>query len=61
MDTCGKISQIIGPVVDVEFEEGHLPRLHNALRSPIQPVMEALQHLGNNTALRGYVHYRWSG
>ena len=51
MDTRGKISQIIGPVVDVEFEEGHLPRLHNALRvTDTGLVMEVLQHLGNNTA-----------
>ena len=51
MDTRGKISQIIGPVVEVEFEEGHLPRLHNALRvTDTGLVMEVLQHLGNNTA-----------
>ncbi|NLA58653.1 MAG: F0F1 ATP synthase subunit beta [Firmicutes bacterium] len=51
MDTRGKISQIIGPVVDVEFEEGHLPRLHNALRvADTGLVLEVLQHLGNNTA-----------
>ncbi|HHV93446.1 MAG TPA: F0F1 ATP synthase subunit beta, partial [Firmicutes bacterium] len=51
MDTCGKISQIIGPVVDVEFEEGHLPRLYNALRvTDTGLVLEVLQHLGNNTA-----------
>ena len=28
----GKIVQIIGPVVDVEFEAGHLPEIYNALR-----------------------------
>ena len=28
----GKIVQIIGPVVDVEFEAGHLPDIYNALR-----------------------------
>jgi F-type H+-transporting ATPase subunit beta len=27
----GKIVQIIGPVVDVEFEAGHLPAIYNAL------------------------------
>ena len=29
--TVGKIVQIIGPVLDVEFEAGHLPELYNAL------------------------------
>src|ERR1035437_5356939 len=28
----GKIVQIIGPVLDVEFEAGHLPNIYNALR-----------------------------
>jgi F-type H+-transporting ATPase subunit beta len=28
----GKIVQIIGPVVDVEFEAGYLPEIYNALR-----------------------------
>src|SRR6266568_597915 len=28
----GKIVQVIGPVVDVEFEAGHLPQIYNALR-----------------------------
>ena len=28
----GKIVQVIGPVVDVEFEAGHLPEIYNALR-----------------------------
>jgi F-type H+-transporting ATPase subunit beta len=27
----GKIVQVIGPVVDVEFADGHLPSLYNAL------------------------------
>ena len=27
----GKISQIIGPVVDVRFNDGELPLLHNAI------------------------------
>ena len=28
----GKIVQIIGPVLDVEFADGHLPKIYNALR-----------------------------
>ena len=27
----GRIVQIIGPVVDVEFQAGHLPAIYNAL------------------------------
>ena len=28
----GKVVQIIGPAVDVEFERGHLPAIYNALK-----------------------------
>src|SRR5258707_13865242 len=53
----GRIVQIIGPVVDVEFEAGHLPAIYNALRiqAPARERREALdviaeveQHLGEN-------------
>ena len=46
---------MIGPVVDVQFEEGHLPLIHNAVRitsegfdvpEPIDIVAEVEQHLG---------------
>src|SRR6476661_2346154 len=40
----GKIVQIIGPVVDVEFEAGHLPAIYNALRiSADAPAATAAQ------------------
>src|SRR3984885_2166879 len=49
----GKIVQVIGPVVDVEFSDGHLPALLNALTvdytlngNPAQLTMEVQQHLG---------------
>ena len=47
----GKIVQIIGTVVDVEFNEGELPALFNALE--VEEVTERLvleveQHIGNN-------------
>ncbi len=49
MDNHGKILQVVGPVVDVEFAEGKLPRLHNALVvTDTDLVLEVLQHLGNN-------------
>ena len=28
----GHVVQVIGPVLDLQFEEGHLPLIHNALR-----------------------------
>jgi F-type H+-transporting ATPase subunit beta len=51
----GKVVQIIGPVVDVEFEERYLPSIYQALRivsdgfdvpTPIDVVVEVEQHLG---------------
>jgi F-type H+/Na+-transporting ATPase subunit beta len=53
----GKIVQVIGPVVDVEFEAGHLPQIYNALRivsenpektGAIDVICEVEQHLGEN-------------
>ncbi len=48
----GKISQIIGPVIDVEFNEGELPAIHNAITVKREDesnlVLEAQQHLGEN-------------
>tara|TARA_A100001011_G_scaffold9524_1_gene10664 strand:+ start:8653 stop:10074 length:1422 start_codon:yes stop_codon:yes gene_type:complete len=47
----GKIKQIIGPVVDVEFE-GELPPILNALHVNMKSnrvVLEVAQHLGENT------------
>ena len=49
----GKIIQVIGPVVDVRFGEGKLPKILNALE--IQNgdkilVVEVFQHIGNNDA-----------
>lgn len=47
---AGKIRQIVGPVVDVEFPEGHLPDIYNALhvaRNGKKIVMEAESYLGD--------------
>jgi F-type H+-transporting ATPase subunit beta len=52
----GKIVQVTGPVVDVEFPEGHLPAIYNALKatnpalgdSEGNLVLEVAQHLGQN-------------
>ena len=34
---AGKVVQVIGPVVDVEFEGGHLPEIYHALRITSDP------------------------
>jgi F-type H+/Na+-transporting ATPase subunit beta len=52
----GKVVQVIGPVVDVEFEPGRLPNIYNALTitaknddgSVNEIVVEVEQHLGEN-------------
>ena len=52
----GKVVQVIGPVLDVEFEADHLPELYNALRinetlpdgTVIKVTVEVQQHIGRN-------------
>src|SRR5438309_5033984 len=52
----GKVVQVIGPVLDVEFERERLPELYNALvidhggngAPPIHRVAEVQQHIGRN-------------
>src|SRR3982751_3833795 len=53
----GKVVQIIGPVLDVEFQGGYLPPIYQALRivsegfdvpTPIDVVCEVQQHLGES-------------
>ena len=49
-NNIGKISQVIGAVVDVEFE-GHLPAIQNALEvdnGGQRLVLEVAQHLGES-------------
>ncbi len=56
--TSGKITQVIGPVVDVEFPAGALPAIYTALSisnpaidpRPDNLIVEVAQHLGENTA-----------
>ncbi|SDN42517.1 F-type H+-transporting ATPase subunit beta [Desulfonauticus submarinus] len=55
-ENIGKIVQVIGNVIDVEFPEGKLPNILNALTlsnptisdEPDNLVVEVAQHLGNN-------------
>src|SRR5436309_1992564 len=57
--STGKVIQVIGPVVDVEFPPGQLPNIYNALRveqeedkkankPEIRLTLEVAQHLGEN-------------
>ena len=55
MEKIGKVVQIIGPVVDCEFEEKHLPKIYNhviiegeAGGNRIYVSTEVQQHLGEN-------------
>ncbi len=51
----GKVLQVMGPVIDVQFEAGHVPKIYNAVRvtsegfdTPleIELTLEVAQHLG---------------
>jgi F-type H+-transporting ATPase subunit beta len=51
----GKVVQVIGPVVDIEFADGQLPQIYNAVRvtgkagdEDIDIIVEVEQHLGEN-------------
>jgi len=51
----GRVVQVIGPVVDVEFPEGHLPPIYSAVEirdrseaGELEVVTEVAQHLGEN-------------
>ncbi len=53
----GRVVQVIGPVVDVEFKDVELPEIYNAIRitsegfdvpTPIDIIVEAEQHLGED-------------
>lgn len=48
----GKITQIIGAVLDIKFTEGKLPEINEAIRIPLKEgklVVEVSQHLGDDT------------
>ena len=49
----GKVVQVIGPVLDIRFEDGQLPELLNAIeiqRGDRKIVAEVAQHIGDNVA-----------
>ncbi len=48
----GIVTQVIGPVLDIEFDEEHLPKLLNAIEidhDGKKIVLEVAQHIGDNT------------
>lgn len=47
----GIVTQVIGPVLDIKFEDGHLPELLNAIEINFNDrkiVLEVAQHIGDN-------------
>src|SRR5438046_9098175 len=57
MPNTGRITQVIGPVVDVEFVDGNLPPIYGALQitnpaisaEPWNLIVEVALHLGQKT------------
>jgi len=55
MQNIGKVVQVVGPVIDVQFEAGHIPPIYNAINVisdgfdtevPINITLEVAHHLG---------------
>ncbi len=52
-NNTGRVAQVMGPVVDVRFDKGGLPPIHQALTVMIgerKLTVEVAQHIGDNTA-----------
>lgn len=52
VNKIGKITQIIGAVLDIKFTEGNLPEIYEAIKIPMGDrvlVVEVAQHLGDDT------------
>ncbi len=56
-EVIGKVLQVLGPVIDVKFDSGHVPEIYNAVKvtsegfdTPVQVdiTLEVAQHLGEN-------------
>ncbi|HZW82665.1 MAG TPA: F0F1 ATP synthase subunit beta, partial [Candidatus Deferrimicrobium sp.] len=50
----GKVVAVMGPVVDIKFEPGQLPKIYSAIKinypdQKIELTLEVAQHLGNDT------------
>ena len=55
VEVIGKVIQIAGPAVDIQFAEGQIPVIHTAIRivsegfnvpTPIDIIVEVAQHIG---------------
>ena len=60
----GRIVQVMGPVVDVLFEDGELPNIKDALEvdnGDKTCIMEVAQHLGNSEVLHKDMEVRATG
>ena len=56
-EMVGKVLQVLGPVIDLQFEEGHVPAIYNAVKVtsegfdtpvPVDITLEVALHLGSN-------------
>ena len=49
----GEVVQVIGPVLDIRFDAGHLPEINEAIKVPLKEggalTVEVAQHLGDDT------------
>ena len=62
MNNVGKIVQIIGPVLDIRFEDGELPNILNAIEIDNKGqrlVAEVAQHIGDNVGFDGRTCQRY--
>ena len=64
-NNIGKITQIIGAVLDIKFTEGNLPEINDAIRIPLRGdqagkelTVEVSQHLGDDQMYRNGIN-RW--
>ena len=63
MENLGKIVQVSGPVVDVEFEDSNLPSIKEALyviNNGHKCVMEVAQHRSEERRVGKECRSRWS-
>jgi len=50
-ENVGTVTQIIGPVIDIRFKSGNLPKIYNAVRiesNGMKIIAEVMQHVGND-------------
>ena len=55
-EAVGRVLQVLGPVIDLQFEDGHVPAIYNAVRVtsegfdtpvPVDITLEVALHLGS--------------